>query len=122
MEKDTIRHIINYLRQATITWPGRTACINRHSKKFNVGKYKNGKIKFKKKIQCQSCKEWFDQKNIEVDHIEEVGSFRGDWNEYITRLFCGQENLQPLCIKCHSKKTSKYNSTLTFKRKNFKDL
>lgn len=122
MDKNTEKHILNILRQGTITWHGRSTCINKYSKKLNVGKYKNGKIKFKKVTQCQNCKDWFSPSDIEVDHIEEIGPFKGNFDEYIKKMYCSQDNLQPLCIKCHQRKSSRFNSTLTFKRKSFKEL
>lgn len=54
---------------------------------------------------------------MEVDHIVEVGPFT-NWNEFVPRVFCGQENLQALCTTCHMKKTQLYNSApFRWKRK-----
>jgi 5-methylcytosine-specific restriction endonuclease McrA len=55
---------------------------------------------------------------MEVDHIIEIGSFNGNWNEYLFRHFPAQENLQALCVPCHLKKTKAFNSARTrWKRK-----
>ena len=56
---------------------------------------------------------------IEVDHVVEIGSFTGDWNEYINKMFCDDnlENLQALCVPCHSLKSTAGNATLRYQRK-----
>jgi len=55
--------------------------------------------------QCNSCKKSFKLKQVQVDHIVEIGSFV-DWNTYMERLFCPLDNLQVLCKRCHKKKTN----------------
>jgi len=122
MDKNTINHILNILRQGTIIWPGRSACIAKYSRKHPTGKYKNGKVKYKTEVECQVCKKWYSKSSIEVDHIQEVGPFTGNFHAYILRMYCPLENLQPLCTDCHLSKSSGFNSTLKYKRKAFKDL
>lgn len=111
MTKRTQAHVLNILRKGTVTWYGRNRCIQRYSeKKFERIGLKGQKI-YKLHTQCGSCKEWFrDQTEMEVDHIEEIGPFKGDLNEYVERMYCNQENLMALCIACHKKKTGKFNS------------
>jgi hypothetical protein len=119
MDKKTTLLIINALRKATISWEGRKNCLNRGRRKKLIGKLKNGKDKFVWENNCESCNTWHDQKenSFEVDHISEVGGFKGDWNQFIPRMFCDESNLQRLCISCHSKKTSSFNATLRYQRK-----
>jgi 5-methylcytosine-specific restriction endonuclease McrA len=113
MDKETVEYIINVLRRGTITWSGRTECLNR-------GRYKvvidNKKLWAR---DCDECGEMHLQKNndLEVDHIIEIGGFKGDWNDFIPRMYCKQSNLQALCFSCHSEKTSNYNAKLRFVRK-----
>ena len=49
------------------------------------------------------------KKNVHVDHIVPVvdpqAGFEG-WDVYVERLFCEQDNLQVLCLKCHTEKTN----------------
>lgn len=118
MDKKTQDYIISALRLASVTWSGRTDCLNRGRRLRVVGKLKNGKDKTLWENNCEGCGVWKLLKDnpFEVDHIKEIGTFE-DWNSFIEKLFCGQENLQRLCISCHSKKTSKFNSTLRFQRK-----
>lgn len=119
MSQDDIDYIKNVLDRGTVTWAGRAECLRRSRKSVFERKSKKGNDIFKFYYQCNHCKKWFrDAKSLEVDHIEEVGSFKGDWNDYILRRYSPQENLQALCISCHLKKTTKYNSALTrYKRK-----
>lgn len=106
--------IISRLRQKTRWWKPvweiiRKARTRRGFYKCNVckqevpatikGIYKTGKKKGKpKKI-----------KNILADHIEPiidpvVGFV--DFNSFIERAFCEEDNLQAICYKCHTKKTN----------------
>lgn len=57
---------------------------------------------------CAICEGKFGPKEIQLDHKipvidEEVGFV--DWNTYIERLFCAEENFQVLCKPCHETKT-----------------
>jgi 5-methylcytosine-specific restriction endonuclease McrA len=117
MDKKTQKHILNVLRQGTITWHGRRQClIEGRVREVVALTLKNRKPIYNYKYQCNYCKEWFREEDIEIDHIEEVGTFTGCFDEHIKRLYCGPENLQKLCIRCHSKKTVG-NAKLRYKRK-----
>lgn len=122
IDEKTKKHILNVLRRGTVTWHGRNECLNKYRKKVTVGKYLNGKPKTIFKHQCQHCFNWFLKSELEVDHIEEVGPFEGDIEQYILRMYCSIDNLQPLCGKCHLRKTSNFNSRLKCKRKKEIDL
>jgi hypothetical protein len=100
--------LIQHLRGLSLKWRGRSECF-KASKRENrvVGHYKNGKPKTHVHYQCNGCKEMFRPQSLEVDHIDEVGSFK-DWDTYIERLFCEADNLQLLCVKCHKKKTREF--------------
>ena len=118
LDKETLELIIRGLRQTSLKWQGRSMCLKRHRKKVLIGKTKDGKNKYKLHWQCAKCKDWFSNvKDLEVDHIEEVGPYQGNLHEYVKRLFCRQENLQALCVVCHLKKTSNFNASLKYKRK-----
>jgi 5-methylcytosine-specific restriction endonuclease McrA len=117
---DDIRFVINVLRQGTVKWPGRSEALRRARKKVLVRIGKRGQNIFKFHWQCASCREWSkNAKSVEVDHIEEIGPFNGNWDDYVRRVFCDQKNLQVLCSVCHSKKTLIYNSAASkYRRKN----
>lgn len=60
--------------------------------------------------QCAKCKNWFQEKDIEVDHIIDAGSLKDgdDLKGFVERLFCEADGLQVLCkAKCHKEKTEK---------------
>lgn len=115
--KIEIAIITNALRQASIIWPIRAQVFKNAQVKVKEGKFKNGKPRYKYYWRCASCEELFrDKSELEVDHIEEVGSFTGDVTEFCRRLFCDIGNLQLLCIKCHHAKTTR-NARLLWKRK-----
>lgn len=119
LSDDDIKFIINALRMATIKWPGRALCLRNARKRVLVGKTKDGKKIWKYFWQCAVCEQWFrNEVDMEVDHIIEIGTFSGDWNEFLPRLFATQDNLQCLCTGCHLKKTMKFNSARSrWKRK-----
>lgn len=74
-----------------------------------VGKKINIKTqRTSKHFKCALCKKDFPTKEVQVDHIspvvDPVIGFIG-WDSFIERLFCPKENLQVLCLECHTKKT-----------------
>lgn len=103
--------IIRHLRQASLKSFIRREAIRKSRRKFLVDVFKNGKPKTIYRCLCAECKDWFLPHEIEVDHEEEIGSFTGDWNEYINKMIPDTtENLQVLCILCHKKKTAQFNT------------
>lgn len=74
----------------------------------------NKKLKFQ--YQCNMCKQWFDRKSVEIDHLQECGSLR-NWDDvvpFIQRLTAeNPEDYQILCKeKCHPLKTKLYKESL----------
>jgi 5-methylcytosine-specific restriction endonuclease McrA len=113
VNNEDIDYILNILRRGTIHWKGRSQCLNRNRYKVSV----NGKEIWAR--DCDGCGERHLQKDrdLEVDHIKEVGPYSGNLHEYAERMYCSQDNLQALCFSCHSQKTSKFNATLRYSRK-----
>jgi 5-methylcytosine-specific restriction endonuclease McrA len=92
------------LRQKSRWWKPITQC------KLNAKRpYKGHNKRQKFEYQCNSCKKWFAEKNINVDHIEPAGSLNcaDDLAGFVERLFCEVDNLQVLCSGCHNIKTQK---------------
>jgi hypothetical protein len=92
------------LRQKSRWWKPITQC------KLNAKRPYKGPLKRQKfEYQCNSCKKWFAEKNINVDHIEPAGSLNcaDDLAGFVERLFCEVDNLQVLCSGCHNIKTQK---------------
>lgn len=90
------------LRQKSRWWKPITQC------KLNAKRtYKGPNKRQKFEYQCNSCKKWFAEKNINVDHIDPAGSLNcaNDLPGFVERLFCETDNLQVLCSTCHNTKT-----------------
>jgi 5-methylcytosine-specific restriction endonuclease McrA len=70
--------------------------------------YKGPNTRQKWEYQCEECKDWFAAKQIEVDHIIEVGSLKSsdDLKNFVDRLFA-EDGFQVLCKNCHNTKTHK---------------
>lgn len=93
--------------------------VRREVPKFN----KDGSRAKKDSVQyqCSACTEWIKSTAISVDHIVPViGVDEGfvDWNEFISRLFCGEDNLQVVCDTCHKTKTNTERNARLSKRYN----
>lgn len=71
----------------------------------------NKRLKYE--YQCTICKNWFPDKEIEVDHIIPAGSLRSgdDLKGFVERLFCEREGLRTLCKQCHLKITKENAKT-----------
>jgi 5-methylcytosine-specific restriction endonuclease McrA len=90
------------LRQKSRWWKPITQCKQK-SRRVYKGPNKRQKFEY----QCNECKQWYAEKNINVDHIIPAGTLRcaNDLPGFVERLFCEVDNLQVLCSKCHDKKT-----------------
>ncbi len=110
-----IEFLRNLLRQGSIKWPGRAECLRNARKRVFIRRAKNGNPIYKFNWQCASCLRWTkDEKAMEVDHIVEIGEFKGDWNEHLHRHFPpDRKKMQALCVSCHMKKTKAFNSART---------
>jgi 5-methylcytosine-specific restriction endonuclease McrA len=90
------------LRQKSRWWKPITECKMKARRAYK-GPSKRQKFEY----QCNSCKLWFPEKQINVDHIKPAGSLncKEDLAGFVERLFCELDNLQVLCEKCHDVKT-----------------
>ena len=90
------------LRQKSRWWKPITQC-KLEAKRAYKGPLKRQKFEY----QCNQCKGWFPEKNINVDHIQPAGSLNcaADLGPFVERLFCEVDNLQCLCESCHNVKT-----------------
>ena len=80
----------------------------------------NGKMKARRKYtgenkrqrweyQCNHCKGWFKDKDIQIDHVIACGQLKclEDVSGFLERLTAeGEESFQILCKPCHQKKTN----------------
>lgn len=97
--------ITSTLRAGFRRWPAKYEALNNSF----VGKKENPKTGREAKMyMCNSCKNEFSSKDVQVDHIEPVVDpvigFK-DWDTFIDRLYCSVEKLQVLCLTCHKEKT-----------------
>ena len=60
---------------------------------------------------CNSCKEEFPAKLVEVNHVLPIVPISGwdTWDGLIARLFCEKEHLEVLCKPCHKAITAQEN-------------
>lgn len=90
------------LRQASSKYPVKYQVLQN-----NRRVYKGPDKRTKWEHKCNSCKQWFKQKDIQVDHIVEAGrlSTYDDLPGFVERLFPSLSGYQKLCKPCHSKKS-----------------
>ena len=101
------------LRQKSRWWNPVTQC------KLNAKRpYKGVNKRQKFEYQCNKCKKWFPDKQINVDHILPAGELNkaNDLPGFVERLFCEVEGLQCLCQNCHNEKTKQEKEQLKIKR------
>jgi 5-methylcytosine-specific restriction endonuclease McrA len=103
------------LRQAWSKYPA----------KFEVLKTQRRRVegqRHKFEYECAACKEWFQQKDVQVDHKEPAGSLTEYHHlpRFVENLFCAVSDLQILCKPCHLIK-SKEERKLTKENKNVED-
>jgi 5-methylcytosine-specific restriction endonuclease McrA len=90
------------LRQKSRWWKPISECKQKVKRPYK-GPNKRQKFEY----QCNECKQWHPEKNINVDHIIPAGTLKcaNDLPGFVERLFCEIDNLQVLCANCHDKKT-----------------
>lgn len=90
------------LRQKSRFWKPIKQCKD-NAKRQYWGTNKRQKFEY----QCATCKKWFAEKHINVDHIKPAGSLNNaqDLPAFVETLFCEVDNLQVLCSSCHNVKT-----------------
>lgn len=93
----------SFLRRCWITYPERLIALNDAKRPYK------GPNKLQKwEYQCNTCKNWFKLKEVQVDHIVACGTLSNEANSatFVARLFCLKDGLQVLCKLCHQDKTN----------------
>lgn len=100
------------LRGRTRFWKPRLLALQKAKRKYTGN---NPKMKWE--YECYICHKYFPVKEVEVDHLKEVGKLtcKEDLPSFVENLFCEEENLFCVCKKCHLQKT------LENKKKNGKE-
>lgn len=90
------------LRKSSQYWSPAQLALN-NAKRNYTGSNKRQKFEY----QCNQCKNYFIRTDVQIDHIQEVGSLKSgkDLEMFVERLFCEVEGYQILCKSCHLKKT-----------------
>lgn len=90
------------LRKAWVKWPPRYEVVK------NARRAVKGK-KYKWEIRCAICKKWWQQKHIQIDHIEPVGTLKeySHLPDFVRKLFVSSDKLRAVCKTCHQEITNK---------------
>ena len=101
------------LRQKSRWWKPITQC-KQSAKRPYKGTNKRQKFEY----QCNKCKKWFPDKQINIDHILPAGELNkaDDLPGFVERLFVEESGLQCLCQNCHNEKTKQEKEQLKIKR------
>ena len=65
---------------------------------------------------CSKCRYFYEKKLVEVYHINPIGALVC-YHEFITKLFCHEDNLSVLCKTCHAGKTAGEATTRAKKKR-----
>lgn len=97
-ESEFINLFVQALRRLTMTWPPASSAWQDARRPCNKGRQKF-------EGQCAHCKKWFARKDIEMDHVEAIGSLREIIKKFASKVLPEKEGWQPLCKPCHKLKT-----------------
>lgn len=90
------KFLIPILRKSWLRWTARQNVIKQA--RVERGSYK-----------CNICKQvGFKRQDLHIDHIEPVVATEEGFttlDEYVTRLYVDEDQLQALCLSCHELKT-----------------
>ena len=73
---------------------------------------------------CSTCKQPVPTYLLQVDHVEPIVKVTEtledlSWDELVNRIWCGEENLEPVCKPCHTIKSKAENA---LRRKHKKEM
>lgn len=90
--------IVSQLRRVARWYPPKQECLKRSQRAPD-------------QYECAKCRTLFSRECVQIDHILPIVKLSGltTWDEYISRMFCGVDGLQTLCLECHSEKTLREN-------------
>lgn len=100
---DVFVYLRSVLRRAWMRSPERGIALQN----AYVCKLKNEQGREVKMYRCANCLGLFPAKEVDVDHIENLGSIKSfhDVGVFCERLFVTSDKLQVLCKPCHKEKT-----------------
>ncbi len=92
----------------SLRWPP----LVRHALDAVKRKNQSTNKRLKWEYRCEQCNQWFERKEVEVDHIEPCGTLKSfaDLSVFADRLFCETDGLRVLCLECHLKRKEECRS------------
>jgi len=107
-EKYILSRIRETLRKLSMQMPALRACRLAARRAYTAGDNPRQKFEY----QCAACKQWFPEKETQVDHVVPAGAIKdfeaiGPFARRL--LFPPPGDLQVLCICCHNDKTQAEN-------------
>jgi len=115
-EKFILSRIRATLRRLSMQMPAIRECKLRARRAYTAGL--NPRQKYE--LQCADCREWFQEKQIQVDHVEPAGALQSfdDVGPFARRLlFPSQDGLRCLCLTCHNIRTQEQRKAAREARK-----
>lgn len=109
--------MVSALRSVFRRWPPFGRVLKAAKREYFVPTKMGGqrrRVEFK----CSKCQQYFNRKQIQVDHTYPVVSEEGfptlpdgsdDFNTFIRRLFVSDDKLSCMCKSCHKIKTQEEN-------------
>lgn len=114
--------IVSLLRSGFRRFPNK---FNVLKAAFTEQKKNKSSGRLAKHYKCASCGEDFPQTQIQIDHINPIVDPQigfTTWDDFISRLYCEESNLQCLCLECHKIKTKQEKELkLSANKENSKD-
>jgi hypothetical protein len=88
------------LRNKSRWWKPRLICLQKARRPSQSA---NKRLKWE--YQCNHCKDWWPQTQVEINHIIPVGTLKcaQDLPLFVENLFCEIDNLECVCVTCHKK-------------------
>ena len=94
---DHFKWVKSHLERLSYKWPPRTEAM-KSSRRISQLSDKRTKWEY----QCNHCKDWFKQSQVQLDHIVPKGRYAQDtFFVWLERLFCHAQGFQVLCKPCH---------------------
>ncbi len=99
---DAFSWVKRYIEGISYKWPARTQAMKLARRPSTLADKRT-----KWESQCNHCKKWFKQKDVQLDHIVPKGRYAPDtFFVWLDRLFCDTTGFQVLCIPCHKIKSA----------------
>jgi len=108
----TARHwtfIRSNIRKMWMKWPPQLELKKEGRRTLTKEEQKERGVRHKFENTCVVCKEWFQDKFLEIDHITPTGSLKSykEAGEFIEKLLVGKDKLRRVCKPCHREITNK---------------